>query len=216
MSHIYRKEFSMHIRYKLIIPLLMLLASILAACRSGPKFVAPEIEPPTDLIPAYLPKGYKLKSGFQIAAETTFPAPSNGDEGALFGRLRESNLFFDLKSPTGNDIQGVYYQGKDYLILIAKSYFPGGTLDLWRADYDASNLEFGECECAGVRLAPTLFRTRFYEIQEERTIGETQVAILKGPIGWIAVFVRGDYLLTVESGISLEENLKIAASLLEK
>jgi hypothetical protein len=205
----------MNTRCPLKLSLLLLLASLLVACGSRLKFSAPEIEPPADLIPAYVPEEYKLISGFQLIAEDMFPADIFGD-GVLGGRMGGVNPFFDLKSPNGYNIQGVYYHGKDHLILITKSYFLGGTLDLWRTDYEASRPEFGPCECAGLRLAPELFPARFAEIQEERTIGETSVAILKGPLGWTTVFVRGDYLLTVESGISLDENLKIVTSLLGK
>jgi hypothetical protein len=140
----------MYIRHKLVIPLLMLLASILSACRSGPKFVAPEIEPPADLIPAYMPKEYKCISGFQIAPETTFPAPSNGDEGAFFGRLRESRPYFDLKSPNGNDIQGVYYQGKDDLIHTPR----GGRVTIFaKRSADKSGLEISVSD-TGAGLSP--------------------------------------------------------------
>jgi len=207
----------MSIRRKLVIPLFVLLGCALAACGSKPKFVAPEIDPPSDLIPAYVPKGYKLISGFQIIRDNMFPVNIFGD-GALVVRTKGFPPFYDVKSPSGNIIQGVYYQGKDHLILIAKSYFPGGTLDLWRADYEASRPEFGECECACARLclSPMLFPSRFVEIQEEHTIADAQVIVLKGPMRLTTVFVRGDYLLTVESGISLDENLKIVASLLGK
>ncbi len=199
---------------KFVIPLFVLLVCGLAACGSRRKFVAPEIEPPSDLISAYVPKGYKLISGFQLIGENKFPANVWGDN-ALIGRLGGSNRFFDLKSPSGNIIQGVYYQGKDHLILITKSYFLDGSLDIWRKNYEASNLKFDEFECCCLCRPLKLFRFRFTEIQEERTISGTQVVILKGPLGLITVFVRGDYLLTVESGISLDENLKIVASLLD-
>jgi hypothetical protein len=205
----------MKTQYKLISFLFLLVAYVLTACGSERKFVAPEIEPPADLIPAYVPKGYKIVSGFQISGEDSFPVDVFGD-GALGGLIKGGNTFFDLKSPNGNDIQGVYYQGRDHLILIAKSYFPGGTLALWRTKYDASRFELNDCECSILRRPPKLFPSRFNEVQEELTIGKTQVIVLKGPSGWTTVFVRGDYLLTVESGISLEENLKIVSSLLNK
>jgi hypothetical protein len=205
----------MYTQYKFAITLLMLLACILSACGSRTKFVAPEIDPPADLIPGYVPEGFELVSGFQLTGEVTLPEFSNGDEDGFFGHLLEDDPFFDVKSPNGNDIQGVYYQGKDHLILISKSFFPEGTLDLWRTAYEESWPK--PCECAGFpRLDPEAFPVRFYnDLQEERTIGKTSVAILKGPLGWITVFIRGDHLLTVESGISLEENLKIVASLLD-
>ena len=202
----------MNIKCKFAIPFLMLLACILPACRPNPKFVAPETDPPADLIPGYVPGGFELVSGFQLPGKVIFPATSDGDDISDFLRIRD----FNPKSPNENAIQGVYYQGKDHLILISKSYFPEGNLDLWRTAYEASRPK--PCECAGfpgLRLDTETFPVRIYEIQEERTIGETRVAILKGPLGWITVFVRGDDLLTVESGISLEENLKIVASLLE-
>jgi hypothetical protein len=205
----------MSIRQKHVIPLFVLLVCGVAACGSQRKFVAPEIEPPSDLIPAYIPKGYKLISGFQLIGENKFPVNVWGDN-ALIGRLGVSKPFFDLKSPSGNIIQGVYYQGKDHLILITKSYFPDGSLDIWRKNYEASILKFDDCECCCLCRPLRLFPLRFIEIQEEHTIGDAQVIVLKGPLGLITVFVRGDYLLTVESGISLDENLKIVASLLEK
>ena len=206
----------MSIRYKLAIPLFVLLTCALAGCGSErKKFVAPEIEPPADLIPVYIPKGYKLISGFQIAGEDIFPVNVFGD-GAFLGRLRVGNSYSDLRSPNGNDIQGVYYQGKDHLILIARSYFPEGTLDLWREKFEASGFKFDECECFRLRFLPRHFLSRILEILEERTISGTRVLILKGPVGWITVFIRGDYLLTVESGTSLEEIMKIVSSLLKK
>ena len=107
--------------------------------------------------------------------------------------------------------------------MITKSHFSDGTLDLWRTAYETSQPVLFDCACADLRLFPEGFPARVAEVQEERAIGGTRVAILKGPGGWITVFVRGDYLLTVESGlpleddgISLEENLKIVASLLEE
>lgn len=200
----------MYTKCKFTISLLILLGCLLTACSHKAKFVAPEIEPPADLIPGYVPKGFELVSGFQLPRETTLPATFNGDDVSQFARI----LIFDLKSPNGNDLQGVYYQGKEHLILITKSHFPDGTLDLWRAAYEASWPK--PCGCSDLpRLDAIPIPARLIEIQEERTIGETRVAILKRPLGWITVFVRGDYLLTVESGISLEENLKIVASLMD-
>jgi len=198
-------------RSKYAIPMLVVLVWFLAACSHSPKFVAPEIEPPADLIPGYVPEGFELGGGYQIPGERLFPAIPVGDDIANFLRIRG----FDLKSPNGNDILGVYYQGKDHLILISKSYFPKGSLDVWRAAYEASQPKPCECECAGLRLAHELFPVRLVQLQEVRTVEGTEVAILKGPMGWTTAFVRGDNLLTVESGISLEENLKIVASLLE-
>jgi hypothetical protein len=202
-------------KHKFAIPLFVLLACCLTACGSRQKFVAPEIDPPDDLIPAYVPKGYKLISGFQLLGEDKFLANGRGDN-ALIVPTEEFHSFYDLKSPTGNVIQGVYYQGKDHLILITKSYFPDGSLEIWRKNYEASNLKFDECECGCLCRHLRLFPIRFYELQEEHTIADAQVIVLKGPLGLLTVFVRGDYLLTVESGISLDENLKIVASLLGK
>jgi len=201
---------------KFAYPWLVVPACILGACSCSPKFVAPEIEPPADLIPGYVPEGFKLVSGFQLNGEVNFPIATDGNEVAFFLRLREGNPFFELKSPKGNDILGVYYQGKDQLILISKSYYPEGSLDLWLAAYEASLPKPCECECPGfLRLDAIPFHGRLTEMQEIRTIDGTRVAILKGPLGWTTVFVRGDYLLTVESRISLDENLKIVASLLD-
>ena len=112
-------------------------------------------------------------------------------DGAFVVRTKGFHPFYDVKSPSGNIIQGVYYQGKDHLILIAKSYFPGGTLDLWRANFEASRPELGECACARLCLSPMLFLSRFVEIQEEHTIADAQVIVLKGPMGLTTVFVRG-------------------------
>ena len=207
----------MNHKTKFVIPLFVLLVCILSACGSRPQFIAPEIDPPADLIPGYVPEGFKLVSGFQLAGEVKLSVTSAGEDVSQFVRLQG----FDMKSPNGNDIQGVYYQSKDQSILITKSYFPAGNPDLWRTAYETSFPR--PCECVLLRFESKLFSARFTEIQEERTIGDTRVAILKAPGGWITVFVRGDYLLTVESGfilehggISLEENLKIVASLLEE
>lgn len=191
--------------------LLMLLVGLLPACSHPAKFVAPEIEPPADLIPSYAPDGFELVTGFKLPGKIPFPATS--DRGDVF-RIAGMDPI-NLKSPKGNDIQGVYYQGKEHLILITKSYFPQGTLDLWRSTFEASGPEPCECEWPKLRPNAEYFSTRLVEIQEERTVNGTHVAILKGPLGQTTVFVRGDYLLTVESGIALDENLKIVASLIE-
>jgi hypothetical protein len=42
------------------------LALLLAACGSRVKISVPEIDPPSDLIPGYVPKGFELGSGFKI------------------------------------------------------------------------------------------------------------------------------------------------------
>lgn len=201
----------MYTKHKFTMLLLMLLIGTLPACSHSPKFEAPEIEPPVDLIPSYVPEGFELGSGYQIPAESLFPAISGGDDISQFGRIRG----FDLKSPKGNDILGVYYTDGDHLILISKSYFPQGTLDLWLAAYHGSELESCECNKGDLRLTFQLSPVPFDEIQEERTIDGTRIAILKAPLGWITVFARRDYLITVESGISLEQHLKIVASLLK-
>jgi hypothetical protein len=195
---------------RFMLSLLMLLVGLLAACSQPPKFVAPEIEPPADLIPGYVPDGFELVSGFKLSGKIPFPATS--ERGDVF-RIASMDPI-NLKSPKGNDIQGVYYQGKEHLILITKSYFPQGTLDLWRSSHEASGPKPCECEWLNLRPNAEHFPTRLVELQEERTIGGTRVAILQGPLGQTTVFVRGDYLLTVESGISLEENLKVVASLI--
>lgn len=201
-------------RYKLYFPLFMLLACVLVGCDSGPKFAAPEIDPPSDLIPAYLPKGYKLVSGFQLIPDSELQLRIFGD-GLLTAHRKGFRNLYNLKSVNGNVIQGVYYRGKHHLILITKSYFPGGSLAQWRADFEASNLDLSECECLNRCWFPRLALFRFYEIQEEHTLSGVQVIILKGPMGLVSAFMRGDYLLTVESGISLDEILKIVTSLLE-
>jgi len=201
----------MSTKSRFMLSLLMLLVGFLTACSHPAKFVAPEIEPPADLIPGYAPDGFELVSGFKLPGKIPFPATS--DRGDVFRIARMDPI--NLKSPKGNDIQGVYYQGKEHLILITKSYFPEGTLDLWRSTYEASGPKPCECEWPNLRPNSEQFPTRLVEIQEEHTIEGTRVAILLGPLGQITVFVRGDYLLAVESGISLDENLKVVASLLE-
>jgi hypothetical protein len=200
--------------YKFSIFLLMLFGCLLAACSHPPKFVAPEIDPPADLIPGYVPEGFDLISGFQLSGTFPWPVTSNADEAIFVEHLGKRSLFADIKSPNGNDIQGVYYQSKEHRILITKSYFPKGTLDLWRTTYEASQPKPCECECINLRLDAVSLPPRIADIQEERTIDGVQVAILKGPLGWTSVFVRGEYLITVESGISLDENMKVVASLL--
>jgi hypothetical protein len=198
----------------LLIALLMLGAT---ACGRTRGVIAPEIPAAEDLIPAYIPEGFELVSGFEIAGDSAIPDPSADD-------LRSSDSHrktINLRSPVGEDVVGVYYQGKDQLILITRSAFPEGTLDLWKSGFEGS---FGgplDCDCPFLqkRAFPLSsdagFRSRLPEVQETRTIQGTSVAILETPEGWITVFIRGDDLLTVESGISLAENLKIVASLLD-
>jgi len=202
-----------------------LLLILLAACGPKVKFVAPEIEPPADLIPGYIPEGFKLIKGYQIKPENFevshfFADGENCDEETRNNcGLELSDFFFNLQSPDGNDILGLHYQDGNNLLLITKSYYPGGSLDLWRAAYDAPGEDTQECDCdcfpfvIDRRLPP--FPLRFAEIQEMRTVSGTQVAILNGASGLTTIFIRGDDLLTVESGVSLEENLRIVESLLE-
>ena len=202
--------------FKFKMLLLMMLGYLLAACSQPSKFVAPEIDPPADLIPEYVPKGFELISGFQLNGTFPWPVTSNVDEVILAERLGERFNFMNLKSPNSNDILGVYYQGKEHLLLITKSYFPKGTLDLWRTTYEASWSKPSECECFDLRLDAVSLPPRITELKDERAVNGVQVAILKGPLGWMVVFVRGEYLITVESGISLDENLKVVASLLSE
>jgi hypothetical protein len=205
----------MDTKQKFLIPILILITFFLAACDTQMKFTAPETDPPADLIPSYVPEGFNLVSGFQLSAEFIMPEFTGGDEIGLNGRLLNGDHFLGIKSPAGDVIQGVYYQGKQYLILITKSNFPNGTIDDWLALNEERQFKPCDCDCAGfVRLGELTFPTRFEEPQEERTIDGTRVAIFKGPLGWLTVFVRGEYLLTVESEISLEENLKIVTSLI--
>ncbi len=196
-------------KYKVVMLLSVLLGWLLTACSPEAKFAAPKIGAPADLTPGYVPEGFELGFGFQLPGGIKIPTISDGNGLPALTRLH----IIDLKSPDDNDIQGVYYRGKDQLLLITKSYFPGGTLDTWQTTYEASQPKPCECECSELRLNGISLPVRLYEIQEKRTIEGKQVAILKGPMGWLTVFVRGDYLLTVESGISLEENLKVVASL---
>jgi hypothetical protein len=198
----------------------ILLVFILTACSRGPKFSAPEIEPPSDLIPSYVPENFELVSGFKINPGDFKARISSGNDDDLRVPWDNKTLFHPFRStfsPAGNETLGVYYHSKDQIILITKSYFPGGTLEFWRADYEKTNTKECECECPHLELVIGIpIPLRFAEIQEERTINGTPVAILKGYVGWMTVFVRGDYLLSVESGISLEENLKIVTSLLKQ
>jgi hypothetical protein len=206
----------MDTKLKFTLPILILFVIFLAGCDTGLKFDAPEIDPPSDLIPGYVPEGFELITGFQIPGDVTLYEFTLGDTGELVGRLKAGDRFFDLKSPAGNIVQGVYYKSKQNLILVTKSYFPDGTLDDWLAVYEKGQPKPCDCECAGlVRLDTMPFPIRFEELQEVRTIDGTRVAILTGSLGWTTAFVRGDYLLTVESAISLEENLKIVSSLLK-
>jgi hypothetical protein len=207
----HRKEILMLPKPQLTKYFFLLLASLLAACSHPPLFSASEIDPPPDLVPTYVPQGYELASGFQLPPASEFPSVF-GDDDALSVRIPG----FDLKSPAGNDIQGVYYQGKDGLIVITKSSFPGGTLQQWREAYTTSQPGPCKCEFPALRLQDLSLAFRLREVKEERTVDGTQVAILATPEGWLSVFVRGNDLITVESAVSLDENLKIVSSLLEK
>jgi hypothetical protein len=201
-------------------PAAVILVCFLSACGpqtriAAPEIAAPEIEPPSDLIPGYVPHGFTLVAGFQLAGH---PVAESGDE---FPPLRR--LIFNLKSPAGNEILGLYYQNPEQTILITKSAFPGGTLAAWRTAYEDSLPGHCDCECLPPRANTDLISGRFATIREEREVGGTPVAVLDSHGGWITAFVRGGDLLTVESGtplesggIPLEENLKIVASLLEK
>jgi hypothetical protein len=218
-------------KYFPLILLSILLTTLLAACGSQVKFSAPEIEPPADLIPSYVPEGFELVSGFQLSY-SDFRAIifTRGEERQIFPQLDLGDAYFSLKSPAGNDVLGVYYQGRDALLLITKSTFPDGSLDRWQEAYEAPfhcedddgcdcdcDCDCTSCrECGCLKLAIAApFPLRFAELQEVRTVGDTQVAVLQSVDGWITVFVRGSDLITVESGISLDENLKVAASLLD-
>lgn len=206
----------MYTRFKYALPLFILLAGLLVACGSQAKFVAPEIAPPDDLIPAYLPDGFELISGFELPGELTSLQLSTGDEASFFVRPRRGIPFFEGKSPAGNVIQGVYYQGKEYLLLITKSYYPNGDMDKWLVAYNAGLPEHCDCDCAYFpHLDSRPFLERNNKIHKVSTIDGTRVAILEVPQGWSTFFIRGDYLLSVQSGISLEENLKIVTSLLK-
>lgn len=195
------------------------LALPLAACGSRTKFSAPEIDPPSDLIPGYVPKGFELGSGFKIevsAMERTFFA--SDERGTLLCAEGFLDAFFDLKSPASNDLLGVYYESDDQLLLITKSYFPGGSLELWRTAYEGSYEKNCDCDCGcgcpNIMIdVPVPLRAA--EIQEIRTINGTEVAVLKNPQGWVTVFVRGEFLIAVKSGLFLEENLKVVGSLLD-
>lgn len=197
---------------------LILLALILTACgRQAPQFIAPEIESPPDLIPSYVPQGFELISGFQLDndnLEATITSTDGSERVFPDWKLRDPS--FSLKSPAGNNILGVHYQDGDKLLLITKSAFPDGNLELWQEAYESPFRCDDDCECDCFEFVigvPIPFRAA--EIQEVRTIAGTQVVILRNPSGWITVFMRGGDLLTIESGISLEENLKVVASLLE-
>ncbi len=210
----------MFTKTKLIVFLMLgLLAVTLAACggQDKPQFSAPEIDPPQGLIPAYVPEGFELVSGYEIevgAYQSRFLGSDSA--GRVACDIHFDDLFFDLKSPAGNSITGIYYRGDDQLLLISQSYFPDGSLEIWQENYEGTYAEECDCDCDCLQIEVSMpFPLRAAQFQEVRTIGETQVAILESWAGWTTVFVRGDHLITVESEISLEENLKIVESLLQ-
>ena len=207
----------MRMKKNTVVLLIALLVLGAAACGRTREFIAPEIPPAEDLIPAYIPEGFELVSGFEITGVSAIPDPSADDRQSSIGQRKT----LTLKSPVGEDVVGIYYQGKDQLILITRSLFPEGTLDLWESGFEGSFTWLLDCNCPLLRgraselSSDAGFRSRLPEIQETRIIQGTHVAILQSPEGWITAFIRGDDLLTVESGISLAENLKIVASLLD-
>lgn len=216
----------MKIRTSFQFYLLVLLAILLTACgQQAPQLIAPEIPPPADLIPEYVPDGFELVKGYQLQIggfeAREFPADAGeGDEDKRVNwaacELDLSGTFFDFRSPAGDDIQGVHYQSKDKLLLITRSSYPDGSLDSWRSAYEPAEKGSSECSCdciTSVVGLPVLPRRA--EIKEVRTIGNTPVAVLERLGGWITIFVRDEYLLTVESSIPLEENLKVVESLLK-
>ena len=77
----------MYTRSKFVLPWLILLVFFLAGCGHQMEFVAPEIEPPPDLIPDYVPNGFELVSGFQLPGAATAPGNSNSDDLANFPRV---------------------------------------------------------------------------------------------------------------------------------
>lgn len=102
-----------------------------------------------------------------------------------------------LYSPTGSDITVVDFSNEDQPEPIRISYadFPNGTLEEW----EANNIigMFG---------------------QEIQLINDTEVSTI-GVTGGefsMATFIHNDQLITIEGSISLEENLKIVISILEK
>lgn len=216
----------MKIRTRFQFSLLVLLAILLTACgQQAPQLIAPEIAPPADLIPDYVPDGFELVKGYQLQIgrfeAREFPADAGeGDEDKRVNwaacDLDLSGTYFDFRSPAGNDIQGVHYQSKDKLLLITKSSYPDGSLDLWLSTYEPTENGSSDCSCDCITSMvgfPVLPRRA--EIKDVKTIGNNPVAVLERWGGWITIFVRDEYLLTVESSIPLEENLRIVESLLE-
>jgi len=217
------KEMLMKIRTSFQFSLPVLLAVLLTACsQQAPKLIAPEIAPPADLIPAYVPDGFELIKGYQLQVgefkvrEIPADAGNDGEGLRVACNLDRSGMFFDLQSPVGNDIQGIHYQSEDKLLLITRSSYPDGSLDLWLSAYEPTENSSSDCNCDCITSVvgfPAPLRRA--EIKEVQTVGDTQVAVLERWGGWITIFVRDEYLLTVESSIPLEENLRIVESLLE-
>ena len=226
-----------------LVMLSTLLLAFLAACGQKKIFYAPEIEPPADLIPGYVPEGFKLMGGFQLEMGEIATRIEVGKGEHRVTWIKELDMpFFDLKTPARNDLLGLYYQKGDRLLLITKSYFPGGTLEAWREQYEASlhgklscncdrdcDCDSGcdcDCDCGcgcdccyclrgGMQFMLDFpLALRLAQLQEVRTIGDREVAILlNSRSGYISVFVLDDYLVAVEGGFPLEENLKILESL---
>jgi hypothetical protein len=193
-----------------------LVALGLWGCSPGVQFVAPEIEPPADLIPGYVPEGFELVSGFELMTEAVRgPLEGSGQDArgifpaGLVGPLEAA------RSPSGNSIQGIQYRHGDSLLLITKSAFPGGDLDLWiEALQRAGPHGLANCECATQALPGTIRLPQPVQIVAELDVDGTPVAMVDGLRGRLTVFVRGDDLLTIQAAISQEETLKIVESLL--
>jgi hypothetical protein len=214
-------------RHTFVPTLFIFLAFALSACGSGAKFVAPEIEPPPDLIPSYVPEGFELVKGYELEGlgelRSAFAADDCGETRRQACGLDLAGSFFNLQSPAGNDILGVHYQDGDHLLLITRSYFPGGSLDLWRASFEGGDDCGGECECdcqcccglMAVILDQAPLPLRLWEVSDVTEVAGTQVAILEpGFFTSTTVFMRGETLLTVQGDLPLQENLKVVASLL--
>jgi hypothetical protein len=196
--------------------ILILFPVFLGGCGSQVEFIAPPIDPPADLIPGYVPEGFVLISGFQMEPDESLMRFINRDVGdRVLCEEKISLELFNFKSPLGEKIQGVHYQNGDKLLLITRSYFPSGTLKQWQERLE--NPPATHCECDSIRLGVDGWLPfRNFHIEELRTIGNTQVAILSGGVGTLTIFIRGDDLIVVEGGIDLEENLRVVESLLAK